>query len=435
MDGVTKRDNCRLCHSKNLTLVMPLAPTPLEDQFLKFDDLIDQPFYPLDVYFCEDCYHLQNLHIVNPDLIYKKYTYRTSVNPGLVQHFKDYAEKIDGFIPPESFVIDIGSNDGTLLKQFKQKGHRVFGVDPAQDIADEANEAGILTRCDFLTVKVAKDIVDKLGQANLVCANNVFAHADDLDEIVESIKILLKDDGLFVFECSYLLDMIHPNKMLIDVINHDHLSHHSVISLVNFLNGHGLILVDVEKINTKGGSIRCFVRKNKEFFTGTLKIFPFLLNEDILKDRNIYSNFYISILAIKNRLKEYLDKEVLAGKTILGYGASCTTTALMCQFCLEDRLYYLVDDNILKKDTRSPANYSLMVRDKIDFSSTGKKTYPKRLVIVILAHLYADEIIKKNQDFLEAGGKFVIPLPKIKIVSRETTTYIETEINYFEHFL
>ena len=220
----TKRDNCRLCEENILEQVVPLEPTTVAEKYLSKDQLKDEELVcPLDLYMCESCGHVQLLDIIDPKFLYNDYTYSSGNSPGLVKHFSEYANNVIKKYNPEknSLVVDVGSNDGTLLNFFKQNSLKVLGVDPAKEIAEKATSQGIETLPEFMNLKVAREIKAKYGLAKIVTANNAFAHSDNLIEILESIKLIMKPDGIFVFEVSYLLDVIQ--KVLLGTIFHEHL--------------------------------------------------------------------------------------------------------------------------------------------------------------------------------------------------------------------
>ena len=261
MRHVKHRTHCRLCGSASLERVLPIRPSPIGDAFVTAERKGEpQDLYPLDCYLCLDCGHLQNLDVVDPDVLFRDYTYRTSVSLGLVEHFKRYARSVVESlgIPEGNLVVEMGSNDGSLLKAFKSEGMRVQGIDPARNIAASATEDGVPTIPDFFTSRLAAAIKAEQGRAAVFCANNVFAHIDDMSDVVDGIRLLLADDGAFVFEVSYIVDMI--DNMVFDTIYHEHVSHHALIPLETFLNRHDMTLFHVARTGTKGGSIRAFAQ-------------------------------------------------------------------------------------------------------------------------------------------------------------------------------
>src|SRR5712691_7734757 len=255
------RSTCRLCESRALDLAFKLNPSPPVDSYVTQSQLREeQECFPMDLYLCRSCGHAQLLDVVSPALLFGNYIYTTTSAPGLVEYFQDYAQKVCARLQPRrgSLVVDIGSNDGTLLAFFKERGLTVLGVDPATDIAMAATQRGMETLPEFFDSRVAGDILRSRGVAAIVTANNVFAHADNLGDMADGIRTLLSPDGVFVFEVSYLLDML--NNMVFDFIYHEHLSHHSVKPLKRFLRQHELHLFGVERTPSKGGTIRCFAQ-------------------------------------------------------------------------------------------------------------------------------------------------------------------------------
>ena len=251
-----RRQTCRLCGGTQLTLVLELAPTPPANAFVSREELDQpQPSFPLDVFFCESCQHVQLLDVVDPSVLFENYVYVSGTSPSFVAHFERYAKGIlDQFKPvPGSLVMDIGSNDGTLLRFFQQAGMKVLGVDPARNIAEEATRKGIPTLAAFFSPKLAAEIRAQHGAASVITGNNVFAHIDNLEAIVEGIRTLLAPGGVFVFEVSYLVDVFENT--LFDTIYHEHLDYHSVKPLVPFFQRLGMELIEAVRVGSHGGSL------------------------------------------------------------------------------------------------------------------------------------------------------------------------------------
>ena len=413
---VTRRSTCRLCEDQNIILVLPIKPSPIADAFVSQEKKhIQQPSIPLDLYQCQECGHVQNLDIVNPDLLFRDYIFQTSSSAGLIKHFQQYAKDVVEklAIKPGSLVVEIGSNDGTLLKFFKELGLSVMGVDPAIEIANQATSQGIPTIADFFTTAIAKKISDQHGKAKLIVANNVYAHADQLGEMTDAIESLLDDDGVFVFEVSYLLDIV--DKFLFDTVYHEHLSYHSISAFKRFFHAHGLHFFDVEKIVTKGGSMRGFVQKAN----GKRKENPVIvemIKEEMRRGLNkpeIFRQYDQEIQLRKKAVQTFVDDAIKQGKRIVAYGASTTVMTLMYHFELENKLDYLVDDNTKKHGMFSPGKHlevkpsSVLYEDKPD-------------IVIILAWQYANAICNKHQQFIKEGGTIVVPLTELKIINSET---------------
>jgi SAM-dependent methyltransferase len=409
------RNDCRLCGSTKLELVLPILPSAIGDAFVSNDQLNEvQDLYPLDTYLCLDCGHLQNLDVVDPEILFRNYTYRTSVSMGLVEHFKNYAQAaVSGLnIPHASLVVEIGSNDGSLLKAYKAQGMRVMGVDPAKAIAATATAEGVKTLPEFFTYAIAQQILAETGPAMLMCANNVFAHADNIADIVKGIRSLLAPDGVFVFEVSYVPDII--DNFVFDTIYHEHVSHHALIPLERFFNSLDMTLFNVERVSTKGGSIRGFAQPMSTGKRAKTKPYLHMLEEENRRGivrPEIYRAFYRDIEKRKQAVLEYLDNAIAQGKTVAAYGASTTTTTLLYHFELQTRLKFIVDDNPLKYNLYSPgAHIPVYSSDQLYASQSPD-------IVVILAWQYAENIIKKHGKYLKEGGVFVVPLSELKIYS------------------
>lgn len=406
---------CRLCGSRVLERVLPIRPSPIADAFVTADRLSEpQDLYPLDCYLCLECGHLQNLDVVDPDILFRDYTYRTSVSLGLVEHFKRYAQDVVASlaVPPSSLVVEIGSNDGSLLRAFKDSGLRVQGVDPARDIAAAATAGGIPTIADFFNASLAASIKAGQGEAKLVCANNVFAHIDDLGDVVGGIRLLLAGDGAFVFEVSYIVDMI--DNMVFDTIYHEHVCYHALIPLERFFNRHDMTLFHVERSSTKGGSIRGFAQPKS---TGTRPCSDAYLGLVADERRRgitqpkIYRDWFDAIERCKGEVLAYIDEAIAQGKQVAAYGASTTTTTLLYHFELTSRIAFIVDDNPLKQGRYSPAAH-------IPVLPSGELMIRKPDIVVILAWAYADPILTRNEAYIASGGTFLIPMPRLRIVRR-----------------
>ena len=404
---------CRLCSSSELTSVLKLASTPPANAFVCKKDLDkDQKKYPLEVFFCESCSHLQLVEVVDPIELFENYVYVSGTSKVFINHFAEYAKSIVEKYNPsfESYVLDIGSNDGTFLKFFKEMGFSVIGVDPAREISKKAQEDGIIMFTDFFTLETSNKIKQEYGKASLITANNVFAHSDNLIEMTHAISNLLVEDGIFVFEVSYLLDVYQ--KTLFDTIYHEHLSYHSVIPLISFFKNQGMSLIDVSRVNTHGGSIRCVVqnKNGKRNVNKSVEKLVDLEKSIKLNEKKTLSKLAINIKKRKEELNSFLKIIKSQKKIIAGFGAPAKATTLMYEFGLkEDILDFIVDDSPLKQGLYSPGLH-------IPVLSSNSINDLKPDYLLILAWNFADSIIKKNQKFLDAGGKFIIPLPNLEVI-------------------
>jgi SAM-dependent methyltransferase len=414
--AVTRRTTCRLCESSDLLLALPIKPSPIADCFVsaKRRDEV-QPLFPLDLYQCQTCGHAQNLDVVNPSLLFREYLFNTGSSAGLVEHFRQYASHVVAKynIKPNSLIVEIGSNDGTLLKFFKALGMRVVGVDPATEIARQATEEGVPTLPEFFTSQLAKEIKAKHGAAALIVANNVYAHSDHLADMTDAIEALLDHDGVFVFEVSYLMDIV--DKFLFDTIYHEHVSYHSISPFKRFFNSHGLHFFDLERVTTKGGSMRGFVQKLNGPKEEQAVIQQMIDEEDRrgLHQLAIFKDYEREILARKEAVQQFVQQAIKEGKRVVAYGASTTAMTLMYHFELTDKLEYLLDDNDKKHGLFAPACHlevkpgSTLYTDKPD-------------IVIVLAWQYATPICRKHQQYIDNGGTFLVPLIDMKILHQST---------------
>jgi 2-polyprenyl-3-methyl-5-hydroxy-6-metoxy-1,4-benzoquinol methylase len=395
--------------------VLKLNPTPLSDVFLDTEDLArNVPRFPIDLYMCNKCYHVQQLDVVNPDILWKDFTYQSGQGAGIPEHFENIANLIHtSFLSSEkSFIIDIGSNDGLLLSNFIKHGHRVLGIDPAADIAQKATENGIFTIPNYLTIPLAQDILVNYGKANVVCMFNAFAHVDNLHDILESIKIMLSNDGIFIFESQYLLDIIQKN--LIATIFHEHISHHSLISLIPFFESHDLQLIDVKRIPIQHGSIIGFVKFKNSNNNISKAVDNLLSLEKKFKLNKTVSlfDFADNIYKIKHKIDNLSKKWEYNKFSIFGYGAARSAVTLISQFNLSNSINFIIDDHPQKVNKYSPG-------DAIKIIPTSNLLTKMPNITIILAWVHENKIINNNKKYLQKGGKFLTICPDAKLISQE----------------
>lgn len=410
---MTVRETCRLCESRNLVCSVPLAAVPIASPNVGGGEAgLTQVVAPLDNYLCLDCGLNQLVHVVDPAVIYRNYLYRTKVSLGLADHFRGLASAVADRLPlqPGDLVVEFGSNDGTLLGFFKELGASVQGVDPAEAIAAEATERGIPTRPDFFGLRVADEIATSQGRARAVVANNAMANIDDLKEVLSGVRRVLGDDGLFVFETQYALDVFE--KTLLDVIYHEHITTFSVQPVVSAFTQHGLEVVDAERIPTKGGSIRFWVQRTGGPRSVSARVGELIGLERAsgLYDLKKHAQFSERVRAIKDGLAAMIEAERAAGRKIGGYGTSVGCAALIHQFGLEKSLDFLVDDSPFKSRLDGPG-YDLPVL------SAERMRQEEPGLVIVLAWRYAEPIAAKNAQYLANGGRFVIPLPELHVIA------------------
>jgi SAM-dependent methyltransferase len=407
-----RRKTCRLCGGARLTLVLELAPTPPANAFVSREELNKpQPCFPLDVFFCEDCAHAQLLDIVDPAVLFENYVYVSGTSPSFVAHFESYAKSVlDQFKPaPGSLVVDIGSNDGTLLRFFQKAGMKVLGIDPAKNIAEQATRSGIETMTGFFNPQIAKDIRTKYGPASVITANNVFAHIDNLEGVVEGIKTLLAPDGVFVFEVSYLVDVFE--KTLFDTIYHEHLDYHSVKPLVPFFKRLGMELIEAQRVSSHGGSLRGIAQlKGGPHKVGASVAQAITAEEKLgLHKAETFRQFGENINSLKTALGKLLRELKASGKKIAGFGAPAKATTLMYHFGIgPDLIDFIAEDSPLKQNLFSPGSHIPVLPRAAIYEQ--KPDY-----VLILAWNFAEPIIKSLRPYIDAGGHLIVPIPKLEI--------------------
>lgn len=393
---------CLLCDHTDLALVLSLEPTPPANQLVK--EPIEQKKYPLELLQCQNCKHCQISCIVDPAILYRDYYYVSGTSKITREHFRKYAEKLinELKLDSHSFVIDIGSNDGTMLSNFKKQNIKVLGIDPAIKISEQANKNGIETLPEFFNLFTAKDVLKKYSQSDLIVCNNMFAHNDNLNTIVEGIKLLLKDSGSFVFEVSYLMDILDSGAF--DLIYHEHIHQHHLTPLIKFFKKFDMIVYDIECIDIQCGSIRIYVSKEDREIRSSVK--------EIIELERVIDNklekFSSKINEIRYNLTNLLKQYKSEGKKIIGYGASAKSTTLLHYFGIgTEILDAIIDDSEWKQGYLTPGTHISIVK------SNHLCNYD---VCLILSINFADDIIKQNKEFLDRGGIFIVPIPNVKIV-------------------
>ena len=411
-ESVYRRNNCRLCGGQDFELVLQLTPTPLADSYVPAEKLDTvQQCYPLDLFLCRNCGLSQLLGVVHPEAIYADYIYVTGSSLGLAEHFLSYADEVLQSVNPEKgmLVVDIGSNDGILLKIFQSRGMRVLGIEPAFAIAKRATESGVETLPLFFNAELGHKLKNGYGRATIITSNNLVANIDDLSDMMEGVRALLAPDGVFIFESFYLVDQIQ--NMVFDFTYHEHLSYFSVKPLEAFFRGNGMELVDVKRIPTKGGSLRYTVQVVGGPRTMSLAVAELMALEESVSihSTETFRTFAAKIDSTKAQVVSLLRDLKAKEKTIAGYGASATTTTLIYHFGIGDVLSFIVDDFPAKQNLFSPGFHIPVLSPQVLYER--KPGY-----MLILAWRYFEPIMAKHQKYLEQGGHFIVPLPRLEVI-------------------
>jgi len=307
-------------------------------------------------------------------------------------------------------IADIGSNDGTCLRFFQEEGFEVLGIDPATDIARKASDGGIETIPEFFGFQKAQDLRSHRGPAALITSHNVLAHIDDLSDIIRGVEYWLDDDGLFVMEVGYLVDVYQ--KVWFDTIYHEHLDYHTLAPLLGFLGRHGLEVIEVERIAPQGGSIRVISQKKEGPYPVSASVNSLLELERSLKmDKpETFHDYNRQVNDVRDHLAKLLNDLKQGGHSIAGYGAPTKATTMLMHFGLsQEMIDFTVEDNPLKHGCFLPgAMIPILPADEL---------YERRPdYVVILAWNFANSIMEKHKRYHEEGGRFILPMPEPKIV-------------------
>jgi SAM-dependent methyltransferase len=402
-----------MCKSEDLYEFLDLGHTPPADDFRKKEDLErDVSYFPLKVVQCEHCGLSQLSHVVDPKLLFQNdYPYESSTTETGRIHWMNFASNvIDKLsLAEDSLIVDIGSNVGVLLSSFNELGMRVQGIDPAPNIVEIANQRGVDTICAFISEDAANQVVTQKGKASVVTGTNVFAHVDDLAEFVNAVKRMLTDDGVFVFEAPYFVNLLNHNEY--DTIYHEHLSYISIKPLIPFFDQFGMEVFDIEESSIHGGSIRVYVgQKNSHTIAD---IVGALVEKE--EQQKIYSKDRLDAFAeqVANNRKELvwmLQKLLHEGKKVVAVSAPAKGMTLL-NYCRigNDMLDFVTEKSALKLGRYTPGTHIPVVSD--DELLTHQPDYA-----LVLAWNFATEIIENLSEYQSRGGKFIIPIPMPKII-------------------
>jgi len=401
-----------MCNSRNLKPFFDLGETALANSFLKKEALDKpEPKYPLKVFFCEDCGLSQLVHVVEPEILFRDYVYFSSGMPTLPEHFKKYAkEAVNDFVSSkDDLVVEIGSNDGLLLGAIKNLGAKVLGVDPAKNIAKVANERGVETLPEFFSEKLAGEIAAKYGKAKVMIGNNVVAHIDNHHDLVKGVSALLANDGVFMFEAPYIVDMFE--NYTFDTIYHEHLSYLSVRPLVNLFKQFGMELFDVKVFPVQGNSIRGYAGKSGQHEISP-RVAELLQKEKLMKLDKLetYLKLASDIKEMNQKVITVLRELKAKGKRIAGYGAPAKGNTLLSYFGIgPDILDYATEALPSKIGFYTPGTHIPVVN--IEDARKNPPDY-----FLLLAWNYKDVILNKEESLRQKGVKFIMPVGKIEIL-------------------
>lgn len=393
-----KKTFCRLCKSIDLIEWLDLGFHPHSDQFRATKDEPEER-YPLNVNQCQRCGFCQLGYIVDPKTLYTKdYLYESSITTTGDRHWENFSNSvIEKTNINKGFVLDIGSNDGTLLSKFKKRGFNVYGIDPCPDISKIANSKGIPTIVDFFSRKA----IEHLPKMDIITGSNVFAHIDDLDGVIQNVLFLLKKDGVFIFESPYLGNFV--DGLEYDTIYHQHLSYLSLNPLIKFFLSYGLEIFDIEMSEIHGGSFRVYISRQ-----GCKEIKPIVEKVSCSEDFSIDKLFKFREKVINHRLElnSLINDLKLEGNSICAVSSPSKGMTLLNYVRIGNNLDFITEKSKLKIGRYTPGDHIKIVSDEELINKQPDYA-------ILLAWNFAKEIMNNNKEY---KGKWIIPLPEITIV-------------------
>lgn len=408
-----RHTRCRFCHGSDLTKFLDFGEVPLAGGFLRPEQTAEEKFYPLALYFCPNCTLVQVTDAVPVPTLFKEYFYFSSAIGSLVQHFAGLAQEVaERFAPPgRSLVVEIGCNDGVLLKPLRALGVNAIGVDPATNVVSASGLPCSVIINDCFTEQVALQIRRDHGPADAIVSSFSFAHIDDMADVMRGVRGLLKEDGRFIFEVYYLGIML--DEMQYDMMYHEHMSYYSLMALRGFFERFGMEIFDVRRSPLRAGTMRFYSRVKGRASEPVTPAVAELLDYERrrrLDSVETYLSFGSKVENNKRQLLGLLDRLKGEGRKVIGYGASGRATTIMT-YCGIGRRYldYVVDDAPAKHGFCTPGTHvpikpwSAAQADRPDYA-------------LLFAWSFVDEVRKRRIDYLQSGGRFIIPLPEVKVM-------------------
>jgi SAM-dependent methyltransferase len=416
--------SCRSCGSADLRVILSLGRTPLANALLTIEQLAEpEETYPLDLVFCHACTLVQITETVPPEKLFREYFYLSSFSDTMLRHAEEIARRLieSRSLSGESLVVEVASNDGYLLQYYKQSGVPVLGVEPATNIARIAEkERGIPTVCDFFGAELAARLADEGRRADVIHANNVLAHVADLNGVVNGFRLLLRNGGVAVVEVPYIKEML--DRCEFDTIYHEHLCYFSLTALDRLFRRHGLNIRDVERLPIHGGTLRIFAERDDEGQTasgegkaddGRSSNVRHLLEEEArwgVREAEFYLGFGTKVERLRRDLLTLLNRLKAEGKRIAVYGASAKGSTLLNYFGIgRETLDFVVDRSTVKQGYYTPGTHlPIHAPDEL------LKEMPD--YVLLLTWNFADEILEQQAEYRRRGGRFIIPIPEVRLI-------------------
>jgi novobiocin biosynthesis protein NovU/D-mycarose 3-C-methyltransferase len=415
-DIVRRVEACRVCGGTDWLDVVSLGSTALANAFVDPATSYEaEPAFPLEVGACRHCWLMSLRHVVDPEVLFGHYFYLSSESELMrrhEQHVVAWSTRLLG-LSPGDLVVEIGSNTGTVLARFADRGQRVLGVDPARNLAQLAADRGVETVLDFFVPEVARRIARQRGRARLVLGRHCLAHIDDVHDALTGVEKLLAPDGALVIEVPYLVDLLEENQF--DTIYHEHLSYFSVGTLNRLFKAHGLRVVDVERVAVHGGSILVCAAPARGPHRPRPAVAELLALEE---ERGLSTERPYQQLAMRTRhvtaaLPRLVRDLVASGQRVAGYGAPAKGCTLLevCGLGPED-LEFCTDTTPLKQGKVTPGSHIPV------WAPAWVGTCPPDYYL-LLAWTYAEEIFRNEREYLAGGGRFIVPIPEPRVVSAD----------------
>lgn len=427
--STTQSPMCRSCGATGLLPLLDLGRTPLANALLTSEQLTKpEALYPLKLVFCPVCTLVQITETVSPEQLFREYFYLSSFSDTLLRHAEKLAEQVivSRGLDSNSLVIEIASNDGYLLQYYKRASVPVLGIEPATNIARIAEERGVPTLCEFFGETLAEGLRANGQRADVVHANNVLAHVVDLNGFVRGLNLLLKPDGVAIIEVPYVRDMI--DRCEFDTIYHEHLCYFSLTSLARLFQRHELALTDVERLDVHGGTLRVFVTKDpgsKTTGTGSgssderatarhsQTAIHRLLREEKewgVDDVSFYVSFGAKVERLRCELLSLLRDLKSQGNRVAVYGASAKGSTLLNYFGIgKETVDFVVDRSTVKQGYYTPGTH-------LRIHAPEKLLDEMPDYVLLLTWNFADEILQQQSEYRRRGGRFIIPVPEVKVV-------------------